>query len=404
MGNWLKGIQKKIVKMPLWILITLVVLFVIRMILPSICLFFINYTLENKLGTYKGHLDDFDLSLYRGAYQLQGLTIEKRESAVEPLLKVKEVDLSLAWRALLKKNISADVTIDGLVLRLADSSDEKAKQTGADEPKKNWEEVGGVLVPVAIETLKIHDSAIYFTNRDLKAPLPVSLEKIEIEAKDLRSRSEGKMSPLKASAILQKHADLKISGSLDLLANPLRFDLDGQIEKFKPNTVNSLLRLYIPVDVTEGELSAYSEVAAKDGVVWGYAKLIFNDGDIISLGQNYIGVKHFFVEIGTAFANWFLQNNDNKNMATIIPFVYENGNFNVDTSEILNSALRNRNEKIKPRIDDIISLEGQEPITDPKRILNPNQNLEDVLTSRAGVPSAGKETKENNKKKNDSKK
>lgn len=398
--NGFKKLQDKIVKMPLWILITVLVLIVLRMILPSICLFFINYTLENKLGTYKGHLADFDLSLYRGAYQLQDLTIEKREGSVEPLLKVKEIDLSLAWRALLKKNISADVTIDGLVLRLADSSDETNKQTGTDEPTKNWEEVGGVLVPVAIETLKVHDSSVYFTNRDLKAPLPVSLEKIEILAKDLRSRSEGTMSPIQASAILQKHAEIKINGNLDLLAKPLRFDLDGQIEKFKPNTMNSLLRLYIPVDITEGELSAYSEVAAKDGVIWGYGKLIFNDGDIISLGQNFIGVKHFFVEIATAFGNWFLQNNDNKNMATVIPFVYTDGKFNIDTSEALRSAMRNRNEKIKPGVDHIVSLENQNAIVDPTKILNPNQSLEDVLTNRAGVQSVGKDDKENNQNSN----
>lgn len=385
---------KKIRKIPTWLLTILVVLIVFRMVLPSVCLWAINHTLENKMGTYRGHLEDFDLSLYRGAYQLQGLTIEKRDNPKPSLLQIKEIDLSLAWRALLKKNITADVTIDDLKLQLTDSADGKNRQTGAEEPTKNWEEVGAVLVPISIETLKIKNSSVYFTNRDFKEPLPVALEKINLEAKDLRSRSEGTMSSLTADAVLQQHADLKIEGKLDLLTKFPRLDLDMKIEKFKPSTTNSLLRLYVPVDITQGEVSAYGEVAAQDGKAWGYAKVLFSEGDVIAPGQDYIGVKHFFVEIAAAVANWFLQNNETKNMAVMVPFVYEQGSgVKIDSSEAIRSAIRNRNEEIEPKIDNIISLDKPLKSSDPTKVVGP-QDVREVWSKRGGVESNGQSEKE----------
>ena len=50
------------------ILICIVVLLIaIRIVLPYIVLHYANKTLANMKGYY-GHIDDIDLSLYRGAY------------------------------------------------------------------------------------------------------------------------------------------------------------------------------------------------------------------------------------------------------------------------------------------------------------------------------------------------
>ena len=80
-------------------------------------------------------LFEVDPRLYRGAYQLQGVTIKKRVSDLMPLLTVKNIDLSLAWRALLRKELNGDLRISGLVLHLAQSANEKKQQLGIDEDK-----------------------------------------------------------------------------------------------------------------------------------------------------------------------------------------------------------------------------------------------------------------------------
>lgn len=358
MKGFFVKVGARLKRVPQWLLVVVGVLVVVRIFLPSVCLWTINRALDSKLGVYKGHIEDFDLSLYRGAYQIEGLRIEKREGQTPPILEVKEIDLSLAWRAVLKKNISADVTITEMKVKIADAESTEKKQTGAEEPTKNWESVGTVLVPISIETLILNDSAVYFTNNNLKTPVPVALEKINLEAKDLRSRPSAKMSPIKGTALLQGHADIWTEGSLDLLAEDLRLDLDFKIEKFRPQSLNQTLRLYVPVDITHGEASLYGEVAAQNGRVEGYGKLFLRDGDIIAPAQDYLGIKHFFIEIATAFANWLLQNNQTKNIAMKIPFHYDQNGLDIDASEAFWSAVKNRTEDLKPELENSVSLKN----------------------------------------------
>src|SRR5687768_14192970 len=88
-------------KVPKWVLSILLILLAVRAVLPSACLYYVNHALDTKLENYIGHLDDFDLNIYRGAYQLQGLEIRKRNSELPPMIKVEEIDIALAWRALI---------------------------------------------------------------------------------------------------------------------------------------------------------------------------------------------------------------------------------------------------------------------------------------------------------------
>ena len=84
-------IRSSFVRLPLWALTTIFILTLLRAIIPLVGKWAINQELEGKLGIYTGHIEDFDLSLYRGAYQLQGVTIKKRVSDLMPLLTVKNI-------------------------------------------------------------------------------------------------------------------------------------------------------------------------------------------------------------------------------------------------------------------------------------------------------------------------
>ena len=63
------------------ILISVVILLIIiRLILPYIVLHYANKTLANVNGYY-GHIDDIDLSIYRGAYIINDIYLNKVDSA-----------------------------------------------------------------------------------------------------------------------------------------------------------------------------------------------------------------------------------------------------------------------------------------------------------------------------------
>jgi hypothetical protein len=347
---------RSLLKVPRWILVVALVLVMVRAFLPGICLHFINQALGEKLGQYQGHVMDFDLTLYRGAYQLQGLEIVKKNSDLPAILSIDQIDLSLAWRALLRKELSGDIKIDQATVRLADSENKKKKQFGTEEKGSNWQSVFDLLVPISIESLKIHNSNVYFTNHDLGVDVPVKLEKIEFSAEDIRTRAKEMESPFNFSANLQGMSKLSAKGAADVLSSPMRGDVDFQLRHFDLKSVNRVSRHYIPLDISKGQLDVFGEAAMAKGRAKGYVKFFFKDGDIIARKQEFLSIQHFGIEIASAIGNWILKNNDSKKVAAVIPFEYDHGKLDIETSDAFWSAVKNSYDEIKPQIENSINL------------------------------------------------
>lgn len=347
-------------RFPKWLWITILILVVIRLALPYVGLYTINWALANKMGTYDGRIQDFDLSLYRGAYQLQGLQIKKKNSDLPPILAVKEIDLSIAWRTLLSGKIAADVQIDRMVVRLMDSDKKEKKQLGDDEP--GAEDAAKAIIPVSVESVVVKNSAFYFTNNDLKIALPVQIESIYGKVEDLLTRARGlseSISPFELEGFAMGHSQIKIDGKVDALATPIRLDVNFSLVEFHPKSVNALLLSYLPLDLTSGEISLYGETAMSKGNVIGYINLFLKDVDVVAPDQKLLGVKHFFIEVISAAANWILKNKE-KVLAAHIPFSKTGEKFDVKYGEAFSSAIENRKEPLKKGFDNSISLKNLE--------------------------------------------
>jgi len=359
--RFFKFIKRNIASTPCRILLALAILIIIRALLPLIGLRVINWSLENKMGEYTGRIEDFDLSLYRGAYQLQGLEIKKKTGHLPPILSIREIDLSIAWRALLERRLLLDVILYEASVRLIDSNEKGERQLGVEEKPKDWKAVLDVIVPIEVESLKVVNSSMYFTNSSLKKPVPVALENIRLTTGDLRTRAKNVLSAFDFKAILQKHANVHAEGKIDMLAKIPRMDMDFELTKFQLKTANNILMAYIPLDVTEGELSVYGEVAYAEGKGDGYAKVFFKEGDIVANKQKFQSWKHFFYEIIAAVANWLLKNPDSKTFAFRVPFtISEVTKVKLDTSKVLDSILENRKKELPRSIEKSVSLKELE--------------------------------------------
>src|SRR3954451_10278003 len=90
--------KQKAVLVFLFVVLTLVTL---RAFLPEIVRDQINARID-KMGDYHGHVVDVDLHLWRGAYSLNKLVIQKATGKVPvPLLDAPRVDLAISWREML---------------------------------------------------------------------------------------------------------------------------------------------------------------------------------------------------------------------------------------------------------------------------------------------------------------
>src|SRR5690606_39605074 len=94
----------KLKKAPKKILIALgiliIVLILIRIALTYVVKDYVNKELDN-IPEYKGSIEDVDINLWRGAYQIQGVKLLKTTGKIPvPFFSADEIDLSVEWGAI----------------------------------------------------------------------------------------------------------------------------------------------------------------------------------------------------------------------------------------------------------------------------------------------------------------
>jgi hypothetical protein len=323
-------------------LVILVVLIGIRWVLPYGIRTGMNYYLANKIEAYQGHINDFDLSLYRGAYQIQGMKLWKKgTSPYKPLLEAKEIDLSIAWRALFKGKFLGDLTIEGLKVYITDSEKPEKKQIGTEE--KNWKTVAGDLFPIEMESVRLMDSEIHFVNNDYRIPVDVMLDQIMLSAYNLKN-TDNKKELLPSSATLtarlQSNANLVAKAKFNALREPVAFDMNAEMKKFDLVSLNKFFLVYGPFSFARGTLSLFSEVAAKDGQIKGYVKPFFENAKMVASHEHFMSFRHGLNDFVIGTANLILRNND-KEAASKVEFAGAMKKPDVDIWGAVWTALKN---------------------------------------------------------------
>lgn len=355
----LKPLKK--VSTTVWVII--LILIVIRLCLPPAILYGMNWYLGGKLENYQGHAGDFDLSLWRGAYQIQDLRIWKRgHDKSSPLLKVGEIDLSLAWRALLHKEFLGDLIVRNMELTFRDSESDKNKQLGNDE--KNWQDVAKKLVPINIESLVIEDSSVHFINKDTRVVVDVYVDDIDAQARNLRNTDNSKEllpSPVAITGKVYSKTPFSFKGRVNLLKSPPVFDIQADLKKFPLKTMNPLFLVYGPFTFESGDFTFYSEVAANEKKIKGYFKPFLENVKMTSPGEKYVSFRQALNEFLLGGGNLIFKNSEDT-AATRIDFEGDMTQPGIHTWRAVWLSLKNAfGEPLRAALDRTISID-QVPI------------------------------------------
>ena len=101
---------------PLGLGLLVLLLFSFQYLMEPVLIRFVNRKLDEIPG-YRGHVEDIDIHLWRGAYSIEGVRLQKLDGSVAtPFLEAKEVDLSVEWLALFHGKIVSEITLDKPVL------------------------------------------------------------------------------------------------------------------------------------------------------------------------------------------------------------------------------------------------------------------------------------------------
>jgi hypothetical protein len=327
-----------------WVFLAIVVVGLVtaRLMLPSFIKSAINRRLD-AIPAYHGHVDDVALSLYRGAYTMTGLQLDKREAGeTRPFLAVESIDFSIAWRELLHGKVVSEITARRPKLNFVQGATKETSQLDFD---RRWQDVIHDLFPVEITHFTVTGGEIHFVALERKPPVDIFLRNVHVEARGLRNRPDldqkDPMATILIAATTPGDGQLALSSELEPLAPQARFHLKMKIEKLSMPAVNQFLLAYGNVDVSAGVFTGYLEMVARNGHYEGYFKPFFEDLVFKSAADPGKSIFARVWEKMVAGLAKLVKNDDTEQVALRIPFEGDFGDTKVGRWESIKTLFRN---------------------------------------------------------------
>ncbi len=266
------------------LLFALVLLGVLRAMLPIWVTDYVNRQLDT-MGEYHGEIEDVDLHLIVGSYSIKDLIITKQDSSIPvPFVFAPEIELALAWAALLRGKIVAKADFYQPQLIFVDGEDGEV-QGGLGV---NWRKQLEKLAPFRLDEIRVHNGMVHFYN--FTSEPPVDLQANDVNGYVLNMSNVADDSKRAASysitANLFDASEIESQGQFDSL-NPLEdFNSQMKVSNVELTNLNEFFQAYLNFDVASGDGSFVMELDSSQGQLVGYAKPLFKDVDIFKWEQD----------------------------------------------------------------------------------------------------------------------
>lgn len=339
----------------------LALLLALQFLLEPLVLRFANRKLDEIPG-YKGRIEDVDIHLWRGAYTIEGLRLQKVEGDIPaPFFSASAVDFSIEWRALFQGKIVSEIYLDKPRLNFVVGPTQAQSQTKVDD----WQDPVEELFPFTINRLEIRDGEIHFRDFHKTPKVDIHLDDLDALATGLTNAQENG-APLPASFKLtgraMNHAPLRLDLKLAPLARKPTFDLNAEVKDLRLPALNDFFKAYAAVDAEGGTLSVFTEMTASDNRFKGYVKPLTKDLDILDLREDGSNPIQLAWEALVAGVGQLFENRGEDQFGTQIPF---SGTFSDPNPEIwptVGALLRNAFIRaLNPAINNSIRYEGGGP-------------------------------------------
>lgn len=332
----------------------LVLLIAARLVAPIFVLRFVNNTLAGLDG-FTGHVADIELGLWRGAYVIKGIEIEKTtEKEPIPFVSVDRTDISVQWGPLLHGNLVGEIELYRPKLNLVaereaeSKSEDKVEKRERDRLAKGeettWQTQVKQLVPLDINRIAIVDGEFHYRDPFSSPKVDVPVKNIHGEITNLTNSeelSEDLVARAKFTAAALGSDKISISGSMDPYAEKPLFSLKAEAEDLQFTKLNDFLKAYANVDAEKGTLSIYADVEAKDGAFKGYIKPLTRNLEILSWNKEKEGFFGKLWEGVVGVVKDIVENDEKQQVATKIPFSGRVDNPDADIFQTVLTVLEN---------------------------------------------------------------
>lgn len=298
-----KKYKKKRYILPITIFVLLIAF---RIYLPTLVKNYMNDVLADIPGYY-GQVEDVDISLWRGAYQLNGLYLNKKTAQSEvPFLNFPETDISIEWRALLKGKIVSEIEMHSPEVIYVFEDQEKTPTEG--EPDvEDWTKALTDIVPLDINNFQVYNGKLAFVQLQANPNIDLFINDLRLSAKNLRNvKQENKVlpSPIIATGTSIGNGKLNLDGKINLIKEIPDMDISLSLKEADATALNDLTNFYAGLDFESGNIGVFTEIAIADGYLKGYVKpLLTNtkligkeDGFLETLWEGFVGVFKFILK------------------------------------------------------------------------------------------------------------
>ncbi len=292
----------------------------IRIALPYILLHVANDRLS-KMPGYYGHIQDLDLALIQGAYQLDSFYLDRVDTATlerTPFIAALTIGLSVEWKALFDGDLVGELDAEAPMLRFtrgkAEPEDVQADTASLGDLLKDF-------MPLRINRLVMTNGRIEYVDEGSRPPLDLALTEVNGIARNLTSvQDEDKLLPANIDvAAMLYGGPVKFNMALDPLSRTSLWDMDFSVEDMHLPEVNDFFQAYADFDVNKGTLSLYTEIATRDGAFTGYVKPVIKDLDVLGKEDRKDNILRKIWEGAVGTAGTILTNPRKDQVATKIP-------------------------------------------------------------------------------------
>jgi hypothetical protein len=322
--------------------VVLAILVTARFLMPWAVRLYVNRTIDRS-PVYDGELGDVRIHLWRGAYSLRDVRLNKTTGSVPvPFFFAKRVDFAIQWKALFSGKVVGRVVMDQAELNFVDSATPEGDQTGAEGP---WLQVIRDLFPFRINEAIVRDGAIHFRAYRSAKPVDVYLSGVQATIEDLANihdETTPLIAKVQAHGLAMDHADFDFRMTLDPFSYRPTFHMAMRLIGLDVTKINDMAMEYGNFDFQRGWFDLVVEADSKEGRLNGYAKPLFRNLKVFSLredlkGNPFQALWEALVGATTAV----LKNQPRDQFGTLVPFTGDVSGTTPNLLATIGNILRN---------------------------------------------------------------
>ncbi len=310
-------------------------------LLPIAIRHYVLHTL-NKIPGYRADVGSLYVNLFRGAYQVKKIKLEKTSGSVPvPFFSADTVDLSVQWAELFHGALVAKVLIDRPSLNFVNSPAPETSQTSVD---KSWIARVKELFPLKINRFEVKDGQIHFRDFSRKPNVDLYMTQTHVVAVNLtnsRRLSQTLVATIDAAGVVSQRGGFKFHLTADPFDAKPTFKLAAEMTDIDLTEWNDFLEAYGGVSASAGRFSVFTEMQVDQGKLQGYIKPIIKHLEIArwkEAKENPLKVVWETIVAGVAE---ILKNQPKDQIATRIPLSGDISNPGTGIFATVGELLRN---------------------------------------------------------------